>query len=203
MADDLQALFGALDGEEEEAALPSVTKRPRVEEEKPSFSQVMSTQHVTTTTSRLEEEQTVAPIIDPATKDIATGTSHDKTVKAYSSYPPNYTAPPLNTGKPCKTYPFVLDPFQEQAVSFIDKDESVLVAAHTSAGKTAVAEYAIAKALAAGQRVVYTSPSKLKYRSITAPSSVSFFRPLLSHTLIFSSSHHHHYHHYYYSQGPE
>ena len=35
-----------------------------------------------------------------------------------------------------------------------------MVAAHTSAGKTAIAEYAIAKALKAGQRVLYTSPLK-------------------------------------------
>ncbi len=35
-----------------------------------------------------------------------------------------------------------------------------MVAAHTSAGKTAVAEYAIAKALHLKQRVVYTSPLK-------------------------------------------
>ena len=35
-----------------------------------------------------------------------------------------------------------------------------MVAAHTSAGKTVVAEYAIAKALAGKQRVVYTSPLK-------------------------------------------
>ena len=42
----------------------------------------------------------------------------------------------------------------------IERSESVLVAAHTSAGKTAVAEYAIAKALAAKQRVIYTSPIK-------------------------------------------
>ena len=34
------------------------------------------------------------------------------------------------------------------------------MAAHTSAGKTAVAEYAIAKSLHQGQRVVYTSPIK-------------------------------------------
>lgn len=36
----------------------------------------------------------------------------------------------------------------------------MLVAAHTSAGKTAVAEYAIAKCLANKQRVIYTSPIK-------------------------------------------
>ena len=35
-----------------------------------------------------------------------------------------------------------------------------MVAAHTSAGKTVVAEYAIAMALRHGQRVVYTSPLK-------------------------------------------
>ena len=43
-----------------------------------------------------------------------------------------------------KSYPFKLDLFQQKAVECIIKGESVLVAAHTSAGKTAVAEYAIA-----------------------------------------------------------
>lgn len=46
----------------------------------------------------------------------------------------------------------------------------MLVAAHTSAGKTAVAEYAIAKSLKNGQRVIYTSPIKAlsnqKYRDL-------------------------------------
>lgn len=37
---------------------------------------------------------------------------------------------------------------------------SVLVAAHTSAGKTVVAEYAFAMALRDKARVVYTSPLK-------------------------------------------
>ena len=36
----------------------------------------------------------------------------------------------------------------------------MLVSAHTSAGKTVCAEYAIAKSLRDGQRVIYTSPSK-------------------------------------------
>ena len=44
------------------------------------------------------------------------------------------------------------------------------MAAHTSAGKTAVAEYAIAMAKRDGQRVVYTSPIKAlsnqKYREL-------------------------------------
>ena len=37
----------------------------------------------------------------------------------------------------------------------MEQGESVMVAAHTSAGKTVVAEYAIAMALRDGQRVVY------------------------------------------------
>jgi superfamily II RNA helicase len=37
----------------------------------------------------------------------------------------------------------------------------VLVAAHTSAGKTVVAEYAIAMAFRDKQRVIYTSPLKV------------------------------------------
>ena len=51
-----------------------------------------------------------------------------------------------------------------------ERGESVMVAAHTSAGKTVIAEYAIAKALKAKERVVYTSPLKAlsnqKYREL-------------------------------------
>lgn len=59
-----------------------------------------------------------------------------------------------------RKYPFELDPFQKRAAGCIQRNESVLVAAHTSAGKTAVAEYAIALSLHLGQRVIYTSPIK-------------------------------------------
>jgi superfamily II RNA helicase len=98
-------------------------------------------------------------------QEIATGTSHDKSVRSYSAYPKNSSivnqqTKVSSTEKPAKTYAFELDPFQLQAISYIEKDESVLVAAHTSAGKTAVAEYAIAKSLRGGQRVIYTSPIK-------------------------------------------
>lgn len=72
--------------------------------------------------------------------------------------------------KPAKEYPFTLDSFQREAVNAIEKSQSVLVSAHTSAGKTAVAEYAIAKSLKNGSRVVYTSPIKAlsnqKYREL-------------------------------------
>ncbi len=86
-------------------------------------------------------------------------------------------------------YPFILDPFQREAILCIDNNQSVLVSAHTSAGKTVCAEwvsirlkyflcaglkissldlsvfpsahrYAIALALREKQRVIFTSPIK-------------------------------------------
>ena len=46
----------------------------------------------------------------------------------------------------CSQYPFELDTFQKEAVYHLELGDSVFVAAHTSAGKTVVAEYAIALA---------------------------------------------------------
>ena len=67
-------------------------------------------------------------------------------------------------------YPFTLDTFQRQAIQCIENNRSVLVSAHTSAGKTAVAEYAIAISLKETQRVIYTTPIKAlsnqKYREM-------------------------------------
>lgn len=69
---------------------------------------------------------------------------------------------------PAKTYEFELDPFQKQAIIHMEKSCNVFVAAHTSAGKTVVAEYAIAMARRSKTKVVYTSPIKAlsnqKYR---------------------------------------
>ena len=61
---------------------------------------------------------------------------------------------------PALTFPFTLDDFQQQAVARLERNESVFVAAHTSAGKTVVAEYACALARQRGTRCVYTSPIK-------------------------------------------
>lgn len=101
-------------------------------------------------------------------------------------------------GEMAKLFPFKLDPFQQAAVSCLvrspcmrardphtrfplskltssavlpaqERHESVLVAAHTSAGKTAIAEYAIAMSRRDKQRVIYTSP--LKVRWCMAPNS--------------------------------
>ena len=83
------------------------------------------------------------------------------------SLPPDYPYIPINQhvspAKPARTYPFTLDPFQQVSISSIERNESVLVSAHTSAGKTVVAEYAIATALRDKQRVIYTSPIKVRY----------------------------------------
>ncbi|XP_068695347.1 superkiller complex protein 2-like [Montipora foliosa] len=57
-------------------------------------------------------------------------------------------------------WPFELDTFQKQAVLCLENNECVFVAAHTSAGKTVVAEYAIALANKHMTKTVYTSPIK-------------------------------------------
>ncbi|MGH7639623.1 MAG: DEAD/DEAH box helicase [Candidatus Dormibacteria bacterium] len=59
------------------------------------------------------------------------------------------------------TLPFALDPFQEEAISALERHRGVLVSAPTSSGKTVVAEWVIWRALAqSGGRVLYTSPLK-------------------------------------------
>ncbi|KAH3679533.1 hypothetical protein WICPIJ_008582 [Wickerhamomyces pijperi] len=94
-------------------------------------------------------------------------------VRHQVSFPPGWDYKPIGEHKrenEARTYPFTLDPFQDTAISCIDRNESVLVSAHTSAGKTVVAEYAIAQSLRAKQRVIYTSPIKAlsnqKYREL-------------------------------------
>ena len=120
----------------------------------------------TTRTSGTDNTSNETPTPSDKDHEVSTGTSHDKTVRSYSAYPknlpPGHELPKVTpSDRPAKEYSFPLDPFQAQAVGYIEKEESVLVAAHTSAGKTAVAEYAIAKSLNNGQRVVYTSPIKV------------------------------------------
>ena len=62
--------------------------------------------------------------------------------------------------EPARIYPFILDNFQKEAVYRLEMGDSVFVAAHTSAGKTVVAEYAIALAAKHMTRAIYTSPIK-------------------------------------------
>ncbi|KAJ2731138.1 ATP-dependent RNA helicase mtr4 [Coemansia sp. BCRC 34962] len=111
--------------------------------------------------------------LDTSAADKETGSlvlSHS--VRHQVAIPPDYNYVALSQrpkiANPARTYPFELDPFQHASVQCIDSNESVLVAAHTSAGKTVVAEYAIAQCLRDKQRVIYTSPIKAlsnqKYR---------------------------------------
>uniref|UniRef100_A0A3P9DMD9 SKI2 subunit of superkiller complex n=1 Tax=Maylandia zebra TaxID=106582 RepID=A0A3P9DMD9_9CICH len=78
---------------------------------------------------------------------------------------------PVNITSPCDDFhkripnpafkwPFELDVFQKQAVLRLEAHDSVFVAAHTSAGKTVVAEYAIALSQKHMTRTIYTSPIK-------------------------------------------
>lgn len=96
-------------------------------------------------------------------------------VRHQVALPPDYDYVPISEHKPpetpARTWPFTLDPFQQVSISSIQRNESVLVSAHTSAGKTVVAEYAIAQCLKNNQRVIYTSPIKAlsnqKFREFT------------------------------------
>ncbi|XP_043670691.1 helicase SKI2W [Vespula pensylvanica] len=69
---------------------------------------------------------------------------------------------------PAITFEYELDTFQKQAILKLEENCNVFVAAHTSAGKTTVAEYAIALTQKHMTRVIYTSPIKAlsnqKYR---------------------------------------
>ena len=89
-------------------------------------------------------------------------------------YPINIPEPKTIVEKienPATEYPFKLDKFQEKSILCLENKQSVLVSAHTSAGKTVVAQYAIAMSLRDHQRVIYTSPIKAlsnqKYRELS------------------------------------
>jgi ATP-dependent RNA helicase HelY len=55
---------------------------------------------------------------------------------------------------------FRLDPFQSKACDALDAGRSVLVSAPTGSGKTVVADYAVARAMADGRKAFYTTPLK-------------------------------------------
>ncbi|KAJ9621285.1 Antiviral helicase ski2 [Taxawa tesnikishii (nom. ined.)] len=59
-----------------------------------------------------------------------------------------------------REWPFEPDTFQKEAIYHLENGDSVFVAAHTSAGKTVVAEYAIALAAKHMTKAIYTSPIK-------------------------------------------
>ncbi|CAK5275699.1 unnamed protein product [Mycena citricolor] len=153
--------------EENNEAGPSSPKRARVE---------------VTTTVVLDDFETEAKREVAASAGL-TGSAVEGTrlelrhqVRHQVSVPAGYNYIPISQhvppAKPAREYKFELDPFQRVSVYAIQRNESVLVSAHTSAGKTVVAEYAIAQCLNNKQRVIYTSPIKAlsnqKYRDMLA-----------------------------------
>lgn len=143
------------------------TKRPRIDQEAVP---------VVADTFETEQEREIAASAGlQASKESASVVlSHQ--VRHQVAIPPSYPYVPISQHRPpehpARTWPFTLDPFQQVAVASIQREESVLVSAHTSAGKTVVAEYAIAQSLKNNQRVIYTSPIKAlsnqKYREFAA-----------------------------------
>ena len=175
----MDGLFDAFDEEqtltkeeiEEISKSSKGTKRIAVEEQKTDETTEQAVVEIARKKPRVEEGVHIDASSSKQTPHAGTGTT-EKNLISFSVLPPDYVEPAEIPADrvPAKTYPFVLDPFQQKAVNYIEKGESVLVSAHTSAGKTAVAEYAIAKSLRDKQRVIYTSPIKAlsnqKYRDL-------------------------------------
>ncbi|KAJ4306759.1 ATP-dependent RNA helicase mtr4 [Collariella sp. IMI 366227] len=152
-----------------DATIHGETKRQKMEDE----AEPIITDTFQTAESR---EVTAAQGFAPSTEEGSLVLSHN--IQHQVALPPDldYEYIPLSEHKPpadpARVYPFRLDPFQALSVASIEREESVLVSAHTSAGKTVVAEYAIAQCLKRNQRVIYTSPIKAlsnqKYRDFQA-----------------------------------
>ena len=70
------------------------------------------------------------------------------------------TGPPADRAAFVAGLGFDPDPFQVRAMEALDEGRSVLVAAPTGSGKTVVAEYAVARALAEERKAFYTTPLK-------------------------------------------
>ena len=93
-----------------------------------------------------------APFVVGGVSKVFTVTAYDETngnrkaCRHEVAIPPGMDAPDVATltgstaSVSAKVYPFELDPFQKAAIGCLDRNQSVLVSAHTSAGKTVVAE---------------------------------------------------------------
>lgn len=92
------------------------------------------------TMSDIEALQKYLPQVELKTLETLDGGGCSHVVAIPSN---SYYIPLEPIGKPVKTYPFTLDTFQQRAVQCVDNYQSVLISAHTSAGKTVVAEYVL------------------------------------------------------------
>ncbi|KAF8170142.1 P-loop containing nucleoside triphosphate hydrolase protein [Pholiota molesta] len=150
-----------------DGAGPSVPKKPRMSSPKPVVLDDFETE---------AKREVAASAGLTGTAEAGPRLELKHQVRHQVAVPPGYNYIPISKhvppAKPDREYKFELDPFQRVSVYAIQRNESVLVSAHTSAGKTVVAEYAIAQCLNRKQRVIYTSPIKAlsnqKYREMLA-----------------------------------
>ncbi|RDW60797.1 ATP-dependent RNA helicase DOB1 [Coleophoma cylindrospora] len=167
MADELPAVEDDAEEEDDEIQEQQENKRRRRD---------IEAEPVVTDTFQTEQSRQLAASagLQGSKDDGALVLQHN--IQHQVSLPPNYNYIPISQHKspetPARKWPFELDPFQKVSIASIERGESVLVSAHTSAGKTVVAEYAIAQSLRNNQRVIYTSPIKAlsnqKYREFAA-----------------------------------
>lgn len=152
------------------------TGGPVVESEAKRQRRAMEPEPVVTDSFETEQSREVAASAGLQASKEGTAVVLSHQVRHQVALPPDYEYVPISEHKspetPARTWPFKLDPFQQVSIASIERGESVLVSAHTSAGKTVVAEYAIAQSLRNNQRVIYTSPIKAlsnqKYREFAA-----------------------------------
>jgi ATP-dependent RNA helicase DOB1 len=165
-------LFDAFsDDEENDERLQSTLKR------KISIVEDAKAQPIVSDTVEFTSTKNIAAVdafdLKEAPSSIPTEMTVQHKTRHQVAIPPSANYIPIQqhiAAEPARVYPFSLDPFQQTAIYAIQRNESVLVSAHTSAGKTVVAEYAIATGLNKKQRVIYTSPIKAlsnqKYRDL-------------------------------------
>ena len=75
-------------------------------------------------------------------------------------FEPNNEITKLQEEEKSYQFPFKLDNFQEAGCYAIEKNENVLICAHTGSGKTVLAIYGIGWCLRNNKRAIYTSPTK-------------------------------------------
>lgn len=62
--------------------------------------------------------------------------------------------------QPAFNFSYKLDTFQEEGIKCIEREENILITAHTGAGKSTFAEYALGCAVRDNKKLIYTSPIK-------------------------------------------
>uniref|UniRef100_A0A8H7XX10 Antiviral helicase n=1 Tax=Psilocybe cubensis TaxID=181762 RepID=A0A8H7XX10_PSICU len=163
-----QETNGDIDSSTINGAGPSEPKKARISSPKPVVLDDFETE--------AKREVAASAGLDSGSAEAGSRLELRHQVRHQVAVPPGYNYTPISKhvppAKPDREYKFELDPFQRVSVYAIQRNESVLVSAHTSAGKTVVAEYAIAQCLNRKQRVIYTSPIKAlsnqKYREMLA-----------------------------------